>query len=229
MLLNQPVRRIAQHAKSVTVYTDHTSVTARRVIVAIPPHLAGRIFYEPGMPAVREQLTQRVPIGSLIKTIAVYDTPFWRAQGLNGQVTSDTGPVKVMFDASPASGTPGVLLGFIDGDDARALDDASDADRARRRCSPTSTTSASRPAQPAHVLRPGVGARRPTPAAVRSGSPRPGVLTEYGSALRAPVGRVHWAGTETATVWVGLHGRRDPVRQARRGRGARDAVGYAHR
>ena len=31
----------------------------------------------------------------------------------------------------------------------------------------------------------------------------PGVLTEYGSALRAPVGRVHWAGTETATVWCG--------------------------
>jgi len=60
-----------------------------------------------------------MPIGSLIKTIAVYDEPFWRAQGLNGQVTSDQGPVKVMFDASPAA----VLLGFIDGDDARALSD----------------------------------------------------------------------------------------------------------
>jgi len=31
----------------------------------------------------------------------------------------------------------------------------------------------------------------------------PGVWTAYGEALRAPVGRLHWAGTETATVWNG--------------------------
>jgi monoamine oxidase len=31
----------------------------------------------------------------------------------------------------------------------------------------------------------------------------PGVLTSYGHALGAPVGRIHWAGTETATVWNG--------------------------
>ncbi|HEV8167317.1 MAG TPA: FAD-dependent oxidoreductase, partial [Actinomycetota bacterium] len=31
----------------------------------------------------------------------------------------------------------------------------------------------------------------------------PGVWTSYGTALRAPVGRLHWAGTETATVWTG--------------------------
>ena len=31
----------------------------------------------------------------------------------------------------------------------------------------------------------------------------PGVLTGYRQALRAPVGRIHWAGTETATVWNG--------------------------
>jgi monoamine oxidase len=29
----------------------------------------------------------------------------------------------------------------------------------------------------------------------------PGVLTEFGPALRAPVGRIHWACTETATIW----------------------------
>ena len=31
----------------------------------------------------------------------------------------------------------------------------------------------------------------------------PGVWSMYGPALRAPVGRIHWAGTETATVWNG--------------------------
>ncbi|MGZ4246223.1 MAG: flavin monoamine oxidase family protein, partial [Solirubrobacteraceae bacterium] len=130
VLVSEPVRRISQGPRSVYVYADKATVKAQRAIVAIPPHLAGRIIYEPGVPAARDQLTQRMPIGSLIKTIAVYDTPFWRAQGLNGQVTSDTGPVTVMFDASPAVGTPGVLLGFIDGDDARGLSDQSGSARA---------------------------------------------------------------------------------------------------
>jgi monoamine oxidase len=31
----------------------------------------------------------------------------------------------------------------------------------------------------------------------------PGTLTQYASALRAPIGRIHWAGTETARVWMG--------------------------
>ena len=30
-----------------------------------------------------------------------------------------------------------------------------------------------------------------------------GVWTMYGEALREPIGRLHWAGTETATVWNG--------------------------
>jgi monoamine oxidase len=31
----------------------------------------------------------------------------------------------------------------------------------------------------------------------------PGVITEYGPHMAAPVGRIHWAGTETATYWHG--------------------------
>ena len=31
----------------------------------------------------------------------------------------------------------------------------------------------------------------------------PGVLTGCGPSLRAPVGPIHWAGTETASVWSG--------------------------
>jgi monoamine oxidase len=30
-----------------------------------------------------------------------------------------------------------------------------------------------------------------------------GGWTEYGRALRAPIGPIHWAGAETATVWNG--------------------------
>jgi monoamine oxidase len=31
----------------------------------------------------------------------------------------------------------------------------------------------------------------------------PGAWTGYGRLLREPVGRIHWAGTETATRWMG--------------------------
>lgn len=31
----------------------------------------------------------------------------------------------------------------------------------------------------------------------------PGAWTQFGPALRTPVGRIHWAGTETATSWTG--------------------------
>jgi monoamine oxidase len=202
VLLNQPVRRISQGPKSVYVYADKATVKAQRVIVAIPPHLAGRIIYEPQVPALRDQLTQRMPIGSLIKTIAVYDTPFWRAQGLNGQVTSDTGPVQVMFDASPASGTPGVLLGFIDGDDARALSDKSDAERATAALKSYATYFGQRAANPRTYFDQ-VWDREIYTGGCPVGLMPPGVMFEYGSALRAPVGRIHWAGTEAATVWTG--------------------------
>ena len=91
----------------------------RHVVVAIPPALAGRIVYEPALPAPRDQLTQQMPAGSVIKCNVVYDGPFWRADGLTGQAHGDRGPVKVMFDNSPPSGTPGVLVAFLEGAHAR--------------------------------------------------------------------------------------------------------------
>jgi monoamine oxidase len=202
VLLEQPVRKISQGARSATVEADDATVKCKRVIVAIPPHLSGRIEYAPGVTAMRDQLTQRIPIGSLIKTIAVYDKPFWREQGINGQVTSDQGPVKVMFDASPASGTPGVLLGFIDGDDARALDDASASTRASQALQSYARYFGAQAAQPKTYFDQ-VWARETYTGGCPVGLTPPGVLTEYGAALRAPIGRIHWAGTETATVWTG--------------------------
>jgi monoamine oxidase len=202
ILLAQPVRRISQGPRSVYVYADKATVKAKQVVVAIPPHLAGRIAYEPGLPGARDQLTQRMPIGSLIKTIAVYDTPFWRAEGLNGQVTSDTGPVTVMFDASPASGTPGVLLGFIDGDDARTLSDQPDAARATAALKSYATYFGQRAGNP-RIYFDQVWDTEIYTGGCPVGLMGPGVMVEYGTALRASVGRIHWAGTETATVWTG--------------------------
>ena len=66
------------------------SAHGRRAIVAIPPALAGRIAYDPPLPGQRDQLTQRMPQGTVIKCMAVYDEPFWRGQGLSGPGASAT-------------------------------------------------------------------------------------------------------------------------------------------
>jgi monoamine oxidase len=202
VLLKQPVTEIDQSRSGVTVHTKNLSVKCKRVIVALAPHLAGQISYPQGLTGLRTQLTQRMPIGSLIKTIAVYDKPFWRDQGLNGQVTSDVGPVKVTFDASPASGTPGVMLGFVDGDDARPLSDMSAAQRQSAALESYVRYFGDQAAHPTLYIDQ-VWERELYTQGCPVGLTPPGVLTEYGAAIRATQGRIHWAGTETATVWAG--------------------------
>ena len=176
--------------------------TARRIIVSVPPMLAGRISYDPPLPHWRDQLTQRTPMGSVIKCQALYDEPFWRAEGLSGQATGDGEGARIVFDNSPADGSPGVLLGFVAGDEARRLGRASPAERRQA------------------VLNSFVryfGPRAATPAGYAeldwqqeqwSGGCYgtlfgPNVWTRYGHALREPAGPIHWAGTETATIWSG--------------------------
>ncbi|HEX6714140.1 MAG TPA: FAD-dependent oxidoreductase, partial [Thermoleophilaceae bacterium] len=119
VILKAPVRRIDQGRFGVRVWTDKYYVSGKRVIVALPPALAGRIVYHGGMTDLRDQLMQRIPQGSLRKFEAIYEKPFWRDKNLSGQCISSIGPVKVTFDASPKDASPGVILGFIGGTEAR--------------------------------------------------------------------------------------------------------------
>ncbi|WP_427166882.1 flavin monoamine oxidase family protein [Streptomyces sp. C1-1] len=202
VVLSAPVRSVVQSGGKYVVTADGVSVTAKKVIVAVPLPLTGRIAFDPLLPAARDQLSQRMPMGSIGKAIAVYDTPFWRADGLNGQVVSDSGVVRSTFDNSPPDGSYGALMGFIEADQMRAYD-ASSTDEVKaavlkdyaayfgdKAKSPTS-----------FVLQrwDNEGFSRGGPVAYAP----PGVLTEYGAALRKPAGGIHWAGTETSTYWTG--------------------------
>jgi monoamine oxidase len=201
--LNTPVRRIAQTASGVTVRASGLTATARRVVVAVPTPLAGRIEYEPLLPPERDQLTQRTAMGELMKVEAVYPTPFWRAAGLTGQFLTVGGPVGYSFDNSPADSSVGVLAGFVGGDQYRAWGPKSRAERRAgvlaqyvrlfgddRFASPIDYFDLAWPVE--RWSRGG-----PTPIF------GPGVLTEFGPSLTAPVGRIHWAGTETSDYWQG--------------------------
>ncbi|MGZ4186209.1 MAG: flavin monoamine oxidase family protein [Solirubrobacteraceae bacterium] len=202
VFLRSPVRRIAYDGRGATVQTDSGSWRARRVIVAMAPMLAGRIDYEPGLPPLRDGLTQRVPQGSVIKYQAVYPTPFWRAQGLNGYANSDRPPVSVTFDNSPPNGKPGVLLGFVEGADARRLWRQSAAGRRRAVLGSFQRLFGTRAAHPTTLIERNWSAD-PWTRGCYAGYMPPGVWTDFGTALREPIGPLHWAGTETAETFNG--------------------------
>ena len=101
-----------------TVETDAGAYEAGQVIVAVPPTLAGRIDYQPALPARRDQLTQQLPHGQVIKVMVAYDEPWWRAEGLNGQAASAIGPVGITFDNTVPGHDPGILVGFYEGNHA---------------------------------------------------------------------------------------------------------------
>jgi len=200
--LNAPVRRIVQNAKGVKVFAKGGRVTAKQVIVAAPPALAARIEYQPLLPALRDQLTQRAPMGSYAKVDAVYERPFWREEGLTGQAVSVNGPIRVTFDSTPVEGSPGVLLGFIGGTDARGWYGLPAEQRRQAVLDNLANyfgEQARNPLQYVENAWADDAFSRGDPVA---GLP-PGVLLDFGTALRAPVGRIHWAGTETSDFWVG--------------------------
>ncbi len=200
--LGSPVRTIRQTKSGVSVEGDGFAVAAKHVIVAIPPTLAERIEYSPGLPGYRDQMTQRMPMGTVIKTMCVYDTPFWRDEGLTGFATSDTGPVKVTFDNTPPDATPGVLLGFIEGEDARVYGRKTRKERQAGVVESFVRYFGDKAASPRSYIEMNWAAE-PYTRGCYSGFFPTGVWTSYGSALKTPIGRIHWAGTETATVWNG--------------------------
>jgi monoamine oxidase len=201
--LGSPVRTIAQDDAGVVVTTrGGESVRGTHVVVTVPPTLAGRLEYDPPMPSWRDQLTQRLPAGSVIKAYAVYDEPFWRADGLNGQAASDTGPVKVTFDNSPPSGTPGVLMGFVEAGDGRRMARATPEERRSAVLACFTRYFGPRAASPREFLERDWMAEEHSRGCYGAHF-TPGVWTHYGPALREPVGRVHWAGAECSPVWNG--------------------------
>jgi monoamine oxidase len=202
VVLGAHVRQITQDAKGVKIFLDKGRVSAKQVIVAIPPALTARIDYEPLLPVLRDQLTQRAPMGSYAKVDVVYDEPFWRQEGLTGQTVSLDGPVRTTFDSTPHEGSPGVLLGFIGGSDARAWYGLSAEERRQAVLANFANYFGEKARNPVQYVENAWAEERFTRGDPVAGL-GPGTLLDFGTALRAPVGRIHWAGTETSDYWVG--------------------------
>lgn len=200
--LSTPVRALIQDEAGVTVRSDRGEVRARRVIMAIPLPLLQRITFEPPLPADRQALHNSTRMGATVKCQAVYERAFWREAGWSGEVVCTQGPLTVVFDGKVADGAPALLV-FLCG--APARDWAARDPQEQQHIVLKALTDAFGPdaAKPVH-LRITDWSQEEYSGGAPIGLFPQGVLSTHGPALRAPVGNIHWAGTETARESMGF-------------------------
>jgi monoamine oxidase len=202
LVLEQVVRAIHQHEGGVIVETADDAFTAKFAIVAIPPALACRIQYFPALPGNKDQLMQKMPMGSVIKCVVTYKKPFWREDGLSGEFLSDSGPISLGFDDSPKDANYGAIIGFISGNMARKWTTALKQDRREAVSDQLVAIFGSKAAEFTHYHEKDWQAE-PYTRGCYVGYMPPNVLSLYGKTLREPCGKIHWAGTETSEIWNG--------------------------
>jgi monoamine oxidase len=219
IVLDAPVTQLDWSADRVTATCRGGFVaTARRAVVAVSPTLAGRILYNPALPGVRDQLTQRAPQASAHKSFLVYDEPFWRADGLNGQLISGAGPARMSNDSCPppSQGGAGVVLAFLEGESARVAGRWDPATRQRALVDEMVRHFGPRAGRPVRIVE-GEWADRPWTRGAYNANFGPCTWLHFGAALAAPIGPISWAATETAARWPGyLEGALDAGHRAAR-------------
>jgi monoamine oxidase len=196
--LSSPVRQIAHDGDVVRVTSEAATVAARHAVVALPPVMITQIAFDPPLPDDRSALYKQAVAGHETKTLVVYDEPFWRNDGLSGQTFEPGSGAEVTLDASPPSGRPGVIAVFTFGPVAQKWDDADPADRRRAIVDALTRRLGPRAASPVDFVETLWKFEEWTQGCTMAHY-APGVLTAYGRLLAEPMGRVHWAGTETST------------------------------
>jgi monoamine oxidase len=205
VVLSAPVKAIDQSGDGAVVVTiaDGRAWRGTRAVVAIPPPLAVEIEWTPLLPAEHDALRRRMVLGTLAKCEAIYNEPFWRKDGLNGQALKlGDAAVPAMFDNTPPDGAPGVLMGFMGGRSWRKWQTASPADRRAAVLEDFAQAFGPKARSPIDYFEQDWVRERWTRGAPTSVL-GPGTLIDFGARLTEPVGAVHWAGTETAGYWNG--------------------------
>jgi monoamine oxidase len=201
--LNSPVSQIIQHEDHVIVKGDHFSHQARNVIIAVPPVLVTEIEFIPALPLHKTQLMQKLSMGIVGKVLGVYEKPFWRGQGYSGQVVSDEhAPFQTLFDSSPSDSSYGVLLAFCIADRARDFFSKDQDTRKKIALNSFSKYFGGTASNPIHYIDHCWADETWSKGCYAAYYP-PGAWINFTNSLSQPSGRIHWAGTETSSVWYG--------------------------
>lgn len=114
LILKCPVRSLEIREEDVLLTCDQgRRITARYVILAIPPVQQLRIQYTPALSGIRYQSLQKWPMGCLIKSFVYYERRFWKDMGYNGSIVADEGVVCVSYDDTKEDGSKPCIMGFV--------------------------------------------------------------------------------------------------------------------
>jgi putrescine oxidase len=199
VLLDTPVRGIRWSSDGVEVDAGATRVRARAAIVAIPPNLTGAIRFEPPLPGWRMRLAQATSQGFVMKFLAVYDAPFWRADGLSGEGFAPHQFVRELYDNSPPSASVGVLCTFLPGENAEVAARMSDAARRAAVLEGMAKFVGPLALEAVDYIETDWSAEEWSRGAYAA-TFEVGGLTRFGPDLRRPVGPIHWACSDIAGV-----------------------------
>ncbi|HLT34737.1 MAG TPA: NAD(P)/FAD-dependent oxidoreductase [Enhygromyxa sp.] len=202
IVLGEPVRAIEQDQAGVTVIGACERHRAARVILAVSPAIAASIELPATLSDDRRQLHERMFMGSTIKCVAAYPRAFWRERGLSGEAVSDRLRVRLTFDASSSDGRLPRLVAFVFDADARALGQLDGDARRQAILDDLAALFGPEAATPSAYVEHDWRAD-PHSAGCYVGLLGTRALAQLGPALREIAGRLHFAGTEAATRWVG--------------------------
>lgn len=100
-------------ADGVLGFDDGNQQVFDQIVLAVPPRVAAGLHITPDLPTPVQSALHNIPtwMAGHAKFVAVYDTPFWRHDGLSGDASSQLGPLAEIHDASADTG--GALFGFL--------------------------------------------------------------------------------------------------------------------
>ncbi len=197
VVLETPVRGVRWWESGVALDAAGVSVRASAAIVAIPPNLVDAIRFEPALPPWRMRLQQAASQGSVTKYLAVYDEPFWRADGLSGEGFAPHQLVRELYDNSPPSGAVGVLCTFLPGEQADEVGRMSEAARRAAILEGMAKFVGPHALEATELIETDWAAEEWTRGAYAA-SFGIGGLIRFGPDLRRPVGPIHWACSDIA-------------------------------
>ena len=200
--LNWPVTRIEQDPTGVTVFSGERRLRASFAILAAPPSAGSRMIFDPPLPPKRAQLQARAPMGRLAKIQVRYDEPFWQERGLSGAAFECGDLAFWLFDGSKPTDSLATIVGFIGGKHLDAWHALSPNEREKRFIEILVNNFGDKARDVRYVHETDWTVQPWTGGAPVTFMPT-GLLSSAGSALREPVDRLHFAGTEAAPMWSG--------------------------
>lgn len=199
--LGEPVLAITEDDTRIAARTQAATYQARRLILAVPPAVVGKI--EVALPATARAMVAASRPGAVVKCFAAYDEAFWRGRGLSGESYQPRGLVRATVEATPPDGPP-MLLAFVVGPPAHGWSQRPAQARRAAVLESLAAQFGEEAAAPIAYLEQDWGAEAWSGGCVAGVAP--GALTGAAgtaAAWRHAHGRLHIAGTEAAVAWPG--------------------------